>query len=109
MYKHLAVMSLLGILTSLGLAAESAAPRPAFTNQHGWAWHIKPADHYSIPGSSAGRGVVLRLDELKGEKVLLTLAYPEKLATEVMRFQPVAIKASGERFEFNPAEGGADA
>lgn len=103
----LLVVLLLLLECPCGFGADNPGQKPAFTNESGWVWHIKPFNT-SIPGSSASRGLVLRLDELKGERILLTLAHSEKSTPDVVRFRPVVFNESGQRFEFSLAEGGAD-
>src|SRR5687767_1988358 len=77
-----------------------------FDNEAGWTWHINPGAFSQ--GSMASQGVVMRLDELKGEKLLLTLARAEGSTRDVVRFRPVAFNASGQRFEFAVDAGGGD-
>jgi beta-lactamase regulating signal transducer with metallopeptidase domain/peroxiredoxin len=75
-----------------------------FQNGMGWIWHLKPhpANWYML----ASRGLVLRLDELKHDQLLLTLARSTESTREAVDFRPVAFNASGQRFEFTTACGG---
>jgi beta-lactamase regulating signal transducer with metallopeptidase domain/thiol-disulfide isomerase/thioredoxin len=75
-----------------------------FENSAGWIWHIEPES--AKWATMATRGLVLRLDELKDNRLLLTLAYSEKPAGEVVEFRPVAFDESGKRFEFSDDCGG---
>lgn len=50
----------------------------------------------------------MRLDELTGEKFLLTLAHTEASSRDIVRFRPVAFHVSGQRFPFTADAGGAD-
>src|SRR6059036_3052217 len=88
------------------LGAEQAQQKLKFDNEAGWSWHINPVAFSQ--DSLSSRGVVMRLDELKGEKLLLTLARTEESTRDVVRFRPVAFNASGQRFEFAKDAGGAD-
>src|SRR5688500_5676560 len=77
------------------LGAEQAEQRLDFDNDAGWSWQIHPAAFSQ--GTMASQGVVMRLDELKGEKLLLTLARTEESTRDVVRFRPVGLNASGQR------------
>src|SRR2546425_7521924 len=79
-------------------AAEAADQKPKYEHDAGWSWHLPPAAF--SPGSVSSRGVVMRFDELKGERLLLTLARTEESTRDIVRFRPVAFNASGQRFEF---------
>src|SRR5688572_29920974 len=77
-----------------------------FPNEDGWVWHVNPAGgRWSL---TAGNGLVMRLDDLKGDKLLLTLAHSPASTREkrIVRFRPVAFDAAGKRFEFRPGSGG---
>src|SRR2546428_10531767 len=45
-------------------------------------------------------GMVMRLDDLKGDRLLLTFAYPVASGRDVVKFRPVAFSKSGQRFNF---------
>jgi len=74
-----------------------------FTNESGWVWQLKP-----IPAGfsvSAVGGLVLRLDEVKDQKLLLTIASRVEADRDVVRLRPVAFNAAGRRFNFTPDSG----
>jgi len=105
--KPVWIISVVLLVAGCGVfGAEQADQKQKFHNDAGWSWHINPAAFSQ--GSIATRGVVMRLDELKGEKLLLTLARTEESTRDVVRFRPVAFNASGQRFEFAVDAGGGD-
>jgi len=85
--------------SSAGFGAEKEVGKPDFKNETGWVWQVEPRP-FSWPANISGNGLTLRLDELKEEKLLLTMAYLVESARDVVKFRPVAFSTSGERFEF---------
>jgi thiol-disulfide isomerase/thioredoxin len=78
-----------------------------FENEAGWTWHINPAPF--APGdTTVTAGMVMRMDELKGDRLLLTFAYSEKSGKDIVRLRPVAFDDSGRRFEFKAFGGASD-
>jgi len=88
--------------SSGGFAAEKEEGKPDFKNETGWVWQVEPRP-FSWPVKTSGNGLTLRLDELKEEKLLLTMAYLAESARDVVKFRPVAFNTSGERFAFGEA------
>jgi thiol-disulfide isomerase/thioredoxin len=86
--------------------AEQTAQPPTFNNDAGWTWHIKPGPAGWV--SMASRGLIMRMDDLKDDRLLLTLVRSEQSVPEVFRIRPVAFNASGQRFEFTSGSGGGD-
>jgi thiol-disulfide isomerase/thioredoxin len=81
------------------IAAEKQEQKPEFKTEPGWVWQLEPRS-FSWPANSSGGGMALRLDELAGEKLLLTIAYPIELSRDIVKFRPVAFGTAGNRFEF---------
>ena len=94
------------LLGGAGGPGGGGGPEKKFANDEGWVWHINPTG--GGWASSASNGLVMRLDELKDDKLLLTLAHSAKSARDkrIVRFRPVAFDANGRRFEFRPDSGG---
>jgi peroxiredoxin len=87
--------------------AEQPEQKLKFENNTGWVWHIEPTS--LSPGSTmATRGMVMRLDELKGNRLLLTLVYAEQANQDIVQVKPVAFNSSGQRNEFTSAGGAGD-
>jgi thiol-disulfide isomerase/thioredoxin len=80
------------------------AERPAFENEPGWTWHMRPES--ANWSSTATQGIVMRQDELKDGKLLLTLAHTQDAMRDVVRLRPVAFDAKGQRFELQSDSGG---
>ena len=94
-------------ITSITAAAcEQPAVKPKFTNEPGWTWHVPPAD--ASWALTTQQGMVMRLDELKEDKLLLTLARTRtgESDREIVLFRPVAFDSAGQRFEFKADSGG---
>ncbi len=104
--RKLALGLVLGTLVSaLGLRGENGK-EPIFANENGWVWHLKPSAAGADWTSANIEGLAMRLDELKSEKLLLTLAHTEETTNDIVRFRQVAVNASGQRFEFARDSGG---
>src|SRR5437867_2916680 len=86
------------------VGAQPAEQQPKFENEAGWVWHMRPqpASWESI----SGEGLAMRLDELKDQKLLLTLAHAVDANREVVHFRLVAYNAARQRFEFKWDSGG---
>ena len=87
------------------LGAEPPEQKPNFENDIGWSWHVKPRP-FRLHGLFAMNNVVVDTYELKGDQLLLTLARSPQSVKNVVRFRPVAFDRSGQRFVFNPGNGG---
>lgn len=85
-------------------AEEQATSKPKFENETGWVWHVKPGS--ADWTGTAHTDVVMRQDELKDDKLLLTLAQSVEGTRDVVRFRPVAFDSVGRRFEFQSDSGG---
>jgi peroxiredoxin len=86
--------------------AEQVDPKKLeFKNEPGWIWHVGPMGFGGDVMSTGG--LVFRLDDLKSDQLLMTLAYLEQSAPHVAGFRPVVFNASGERFDFTHSGGGA--
>jgi hypothetical protein len=95
------------LLAVITLAVTSiAAPKQKFINEMGWSWHVEPDD--ASWALTSRQGMVMRLDELKDDKLLLTFARARTAESEreIVRFRPVAFDSAGQRFEFEPASSG---
>src|SRR5688572_17900082 len=92
------------VIGCLVVASVTQGAAPAFENERGWVWHIRPSE--AGWGSTATQGVVMRLDELKEDKLLLTLAHAQDSMRDVVRVRPVAFDAEGKRVEFRANSGG---
>jgi peroxiredoxin len=98
----LLVMAALRLSSGGSVAAAQGGKERVFTNDSGWVWHVKPIPAFSV---MAVQGVVMRLDEVKDGRLLLTLSYPVQSNRDVVRFRPVGFNAAGRRFEFTPDSG----
>lgn len=83
--------------------AAGPSSRPAFENEPGWVWHIKPAEGWQ---SIATQGIVVRVDDFKDEQRVVTLASATEATRDVVRFRPVAFDESGKRLELTALSGG---
>lgn len=93
------------VLLAVGIdsfSAEREETKLEFKNETGWIWQVEPRPA-NWPVKTSGGGLTLRLDELKDEKLLLTMAYLKESARDVVKFRPVAFSTSGQRFEFKEA------
>jgi len=86
------------------LDAQEKEQRPKFENEVGWTWHLKPQP--AGWESMSGDGLSMRLDELKDERLLFTLAHSVEANREAVKFRPVAFDAARRRFEFKSDSGG---
>lgn len=86
------------------LLGEPTDSTSTFQAEAGWVWHIRPQP--AGWQSTAGDGLSMRLDELKSEGVLLTLAYSPEANRDVVEFRPVAFDAIRQRFDFKLDTGG---
>jgi peroxiredoxin len=94
------IISVISLATSLGsLGADNDELKPDFQNDTGWVWQMSPSPAGWTQRAADG-GMVMRLDELKGDRLLLTFAYPVASGHNVIKFRPVAVSKSGQRFEF---------
>ncbi|MCI0744282.1 MAG: TlpA family protein disulfide reductase [Verrucomicrobia subdivision 3 bacterium] len=84
--------------------AQEKDQKRTFENEGGWTWLMKPQP--AGWESMAGEGLAMRLDELKDEKLLLTLAHAVESNRDVVRFRPVAFNSAHQRFEFKSDSGG---
>jgi thiol-disulfide isomerase/thioredoxin len=98
---RLATLAALWIITAGTFAG---AAEPNFQNEDGWVWHIRPAQ--AGWGLIATQGIVMRLDDVKDDKLLLTMAHTEDAMRDVVRLRPVAFDAAGKRVEFQTSSGG---
>jgi thiol-disulfide isomerase/thioredoxin len=97
----LACVALAG--ASLECAAQSPAAKSAFTNDTGWVWHMPPAEaDWSL---ITHEGLVLRLDELKDDRLLLTMSHAYPLPGGVIQMRPVAFDKAGRRYEMSVESG----
>jgi peroxiredoxin len=95
----------LAVLLAIGMdgfSAEREVTKPEFKNETGWIWQMDPLPA-DWPVKTIGGGLILRLDELKDEKLLLTTAYLKESARDVVKLRAVAFSTSGQRFEFKEA------
>ncbi|HSZ59044.1 MAG TPA: TlpA disulfide reductase family protein [Tepidisphaeraceae bacterium] len=79
-------------------------PSPAFGNENGWVWQIEPRSSGAMWHSANVNGLAMRLDEVKGGKLLFTIAY--KADAGLVEFRPVAFDAARVRFDFARDPGG---
>jgi thiol-disulfide isomerase/thioredoxin len=92
------------VIGCLFIATVAQGAEPRFENEQGWVWHIRPSE--AGWGTTATQGLVMRLDELKGDKLLLTLAHGQDSMRDMVRVRPVAFDAEGKRVEFRANSGG---
>jgi AhpC/TSA family len=102
---RLLVVSWLVLPTAIHLSGPGTAQsNPDFKNETGWLWHIRPQPpDWTLLATS---GLVMRQDELKSDKLLLTLAHTVQSNRDVVHFRPVAFNAARQRFEFEADSGG---
>src|SRR5947209_6194592 len=87
------------------VSAQSASDLK-FENAPGWVWRLRPNSAGTDWTSANTGGLALRLDELKGGKLLLSVAHTLESTRNIARFRPVAFNGAGHRFEFSPDSGG---
>jgi peroxiredoxin len=103
--RFLAVVSILLASQCAPLCAQSAKDFE-FDNAPGWTWRLKPNGAGTDWTSANTGGLAMRLDELKGQKLLFELAHTLDSTRDIARFRPVAFNAAGQRFEFSQDSGG---
>jgi thiol-disulfide isomerase/thioredoxin len=91
-------LATLAAVLVIGVGTTGHGAEPAFETEQGWGWHLRPI--HAGWGLTAQQGMVLRLDELKGEKLLLTMAHTQDSVKDVVRLRPVAFDGAGKRVEF---------
>src|SRR5687767_3806983 len=86
------LMTLVAVLTAVRSVVSAEQPELKFENEPGWIWHAKP----DAAGweSTVRRGLVMRLDELKEDKLLLSVAQSVEASRDTVRFRPVAFDAA---------------
>ena len=92
------------VIGCLLIATVAQGAEPRFENEQGWVWQIRPSE--AGWSTTATQSVVMRLDELKGDKLLLTLAYGQDSMRDMVRVRPVAFDVEGKRLEFRANSGG---
>jgi thiol-disulfide isomerase/thioredoxin len=98
---RLATLAALWIIAT-GTSVRAADPK--FDNEDGWVWHIRPAP--TGWGLLATQGMVMRLDDLKDDKLLLTMALAQDSMRDMVQVRAVAFDSAGKRAEFKPSSGG---
>ena len=96
---QVAVFALAALLAAMPLIAQVQL----IDSEAGWTWQVKPMPASS---SSATKGVVLTLNQLKDGSLLLTAAFSQKSSQGVYSFRAVAFDQSSRRYEFD-FQGGA--
>ncbi len=97
-WPQLAISVLLLCSTAHIIAA--AEQTPAFTNDLGWTWHYGPAPMMGEGGPSANPELVLQWYRSNTNELFLAWTCQPHSFTSILRWRPIAIGPSGERFEF---------